>query len=276
MASILKVDTIQDQSGNNIINENADTITIGASGDTVDVPGTEVKTNKVSPTSGTTLTLGDSGDTITIPSGATIDASGATITLPTTIEVDTIEPKTATTLTLGASGDTITIPSGATITNSGTATGFGKVLQVVSTVKTDTFTTSSLSYTDVTGLSVSITPSSASNKILILGKVSVGINTGTNRAGVLLVRDSTDIFKGDVAGSRTYASSAVRSSDSADIEDVSFVFLDSPATTSSTTYKIKCTVVISGSIFINRSNTDTNSSNFFRTASSITVMEIAG
>jgi hypothetical protein len=33
MASILKVDTIQDQSGNNIINENADTITIGASGD---------------------------------------------------------------------------------------------------------------------------------------------------------------------------------------------------------------------------------------------------
>ena len=38
MASILKVDTIQDQSGNNIINESADTITIGASGDTVTVP----------------------------------------------------------------------------------------------------------------------------------------------------------------------------------------------------------------------------------------------
>jgi hypothetical protein len=51
MTSILKVDTIQDQSGNNIINENADTITIGAS-----------------------------GDTITIPSGATIDLSSATQT----------------------------------------------------------------------------------------------------------------------------------------------------------------------------------------------------
>jgi hypothetical protein len=96
MSSILKVDTIQDQSGNNIINENADTITIGAS-----------------------------GDTISIPSGATIDTSGATLTLPTTIEVDTIEPQSGTSLTLGASGDTITIPSGATITNSGTATGFG-------------------------------------------------------------------------------------------------------------------------------------------------------
>ena len=40
MASIIKVDTIQDQDGNNIINENADTITIGASGDTVNIVGT--------------------------------------------------------------------------------------------------------------------------------------------------------------------------------------------------------------------------------------------
>jgi len=48
MASILKVDTIQDQSGNNIINENADTITIGASGDTITIP---------------------SGATLTFPSG---------------------------------------------------------------------------------------------------------------------------------------------------------------------------------------------------------------
>jgi hypothetical protein len=51
MTSILKVDTIQDQAGNNIINESSDTITIGAS-----------------------------GDTITIPSGATIDLSSATQT----------------------------------------------------------------------------------------------------------------------------------------------------------------------------------------------------
>ena len=52
MASILKVDTIQDQSGNNIINENANTITIGASGDTITIP------------SGASITLTDgvSGD----------------------------------------------------------------------------------------------------------------------------------------------------------------------------------------------------------------------
>ena len=76
MTSILKADEIQDAAGNNIINENADTITIGAAGDTVTVPGTEVKSNKLSPASGTALQIGDSGDTITIPSGATIANSG--------------------------------------------------------------------------------------------------------------------------------------------------------------------------------------------------------
>ena len=40
MTSILKVDTIQDADGNNIINENSNTITIGASGDTTNIVGT--------------------------------------------------------------------------------------------------------------------------------------------------------------------------------------------------------------------------------------------
>ena len=43
----------------------------------------------------------------------------------------------------------------------------GKVLQVVSTAKTDTFSTSSTSFTDITGLSVAITPSATSSKILV-------------------------------------------------------------------------------------------------------------
>ena len=52
MTSILKVDTIQDQAGNNIINESSDTITIGASGDTITIPSGAT----------TTLTDGVSGD----------------------------------------------------------------------------------------------------------------------------------------------------------------------------------------------------------------------
>ena len=55
------------------------------------------------------------------------------------LETNQVDPATGTTLTLGTSGDTIAVPSGVTIANSGTATGFGKVLQVISTTKTDTF-----------------------------------------------------------------------------------------------------------------------------------------
>ena len=84
MSSIIKVDTVQDTDGNNIINENADTITVGASGDTVAVAGNIVKTNALQASdggnlvsqSGTTITLGASGDTINVASGATLVGGG--------------------------------------------------------------------------------------------------------------------------------------------------------------------------------------------------------
>ena len=85
MTAILKVDTIQDTAGNNIINESSDTITIGAAGDTIDVPGTEVKTNKVSPTSGTSLQIGDSGDTVNIV--GTLQNNGAALVTGKVLQV---------------------------------------------------------------------------------------------------------------------------------------------------------------------------------------------
>ena len=116
-------------------------------------------------------------------------------------------------------------------------TGVGKVLQVVQTKKSDSFTTTSTSYVDVTGLSVSITPSSASNKVLILVNPVVytsrgGSNTYSD-AYVNLVRNSTDInvVRGAINGGTTsYVDSFV---------NPNINFLDSPSTTSSTTYKIQ-------------------------------------
>ncbi len=79
-----------------------------------------------------------------------------------TVFVDNLEPQSGTSLTLGASGDTVSLTSGAK------TSGFGKVGQVVSTAKTDTFSTTSTSSTDITGMSVSITPTSTSSKILMM------------------------------------------------------------------------------------------------------------
>ena len=84
-----------------------------------------------------------------------------------TIFVDTLEPQSGTSLTLGASGDTLTIPSGCTISNSGTASGFGKVLQVLTNEYTTTgATTSSSSFSEV-GPQLQITPSASNTKMLV-------------------------------------------------------------------------------------------------------------
>lgn len=156
--------------------------------------------------------------------------------------------------------------------------GGGKILQVVSTAKTDTFTTSSSSLVDITGLSATITPSVATNKVLVT--VHINANAGPNVSGTLnavLVRNSTNIAIGDAAGSRLRRT-FIRSSslDATTIQGtLSMTFLDSPATTSATTYKIQIALTDGVTGYINRSGTDTDSANNARGISTITVMEVS-
>jgi hypothetical protein len=151
----------------------------------------------------------------------------------------------------------------------------GKVLQVVSTTKDDTFSVTSSSFADVTGLSVSITPSSASNKILVMVSLAINGRAGVVAALAKLVRNSTDIFIGASAGSRTRASTFVAAGTD-HIDQYGLTYLDSPNTTSATTYKIQFAGNNANSVHINKGDTDTDNSVFGRVASSITVMEIKG
>ena len=150
--------------------------------------------------------------------------------------------------------------------------GAFRVLQVVQTVKTDTFSTTSTSFTDVTGMSVTITPSATSNKILVVLDARTG---GLNAWQFKLLRGATDIYVGDAAGSRTqglYQSNV----GGAGMSPVMAFFLDSPATTSATTYKIQMKTETGTQANINRTADDTNTAALgIRTASSITVMEIS-
>jgi hypothetical protein len=162
-----------------------------------------------------------------------------------------------------------------TITSADFAAGVGgKVLQVVQTVKTDTFASSSSETPiDVTGLSVSITPSSSSNKILVLINISGGGVGGTNTAQFRLLRGSTLIYAGDAAGSRERGYGSFISVDQYTTGTSSGMFLDSPSTTSSTTYKV--TVTSNNTVYINRTSHDQDTVLRQRGASTITVMEIA-
>ena len=158
--------------------------------------------------------------------------------------------------------------------------GGGKILQVLSTAKTNTFSSTSTSYTDITGYSVAITPSSTSSKIFIQGFLSVSVNAwSTYGAFFQLVRGSTNILtsSGSSAnGSFSYSHEA--SSEIASKKGMSpagFCFLDSPSSTSEITYKVqgKTTSGSNGEFYINyNGNGGTN----YTTTSVITVMEVSG
>ena len=153
--------------------------------------------------------------------------------------------------------------------------GAFRVLQTVSTSKTDSFTTTSTSFTDVTGLSVSITPQATTSKILVLATVSCGSNFATNAAFLRLVRDSTAIDVGDASGSRTQATTYSGPNSAGTVTSETIMFLDSPSTVAATTYKVQIMCNAAGTSTVNRSFSDPNIAGAARTASSITVMEIS-
>ena len=273
--SKIEVDKVDPQSGT--------ALEIGTSGDTVTVPSgvgltltdstlllpTTINTDKIDPKSGTALEIGTSGDTITVPTGA-----GLTVT--DEVKTNKISPATGVAFALGDSGDTFTVPAGATIVNSGTATGFGggKVLQVVQTVETGTSTLSSSSFVDL-GISVDITPASSSNKVLVIASLDVG-GDGGGRGAIRLLRDTTDILLADADGSRTRASVAATNASNAYTVHPNITYLDSPSSTSALTYKIQGSIEGGNSMYLNRSLTNTDSADFYRGTSTLTVMEISG
>ena len=187
-----------------------------------------------------------------------------------------------------ASGNPVAIATGSdgqvlTSTGAGSPPAFeaipggGKVLQVVSVTKTDTFTTSSSSFTDITGLTANITPASTSNKVYVQVSIQGSQDVNANRVSVKLLRGSTAIAVGASAGSRSQASSGLSSPHGDIIASSSVTFLDSPSSSSQQTYKMQTAVTAgSGNSFINRTENDSDASGMPRYASTITLMEIAG
>ena len=178
-------------------------------------------------------------------------------------------------ITMDGSGN-VTFPANATC--SGTATGFGggKLLQVIQTVKTDTSSYLSVAHTAFTAdvMTATITPSSSSNKILV--SCVICFQVSTTDAGFKLNRDGTDICIGNSSGSRRPVTIAATQSSSNEMFNLFAEFLDSPNTTSATTYGVKLTHGSSGSadIFVNQMN-EANDDRIMRPTSMITLKEVA-
>ena len=187
----------------------------------------------------------------------------------------------------GANAITGTIPQG-NIANAslGAVTalpfGTGEVLQVVSTTKTDTYSASIGARAvggDVTGLTVTITPTAANSKLLIFGAINTSRSGDSASAGFTFYRDSSAILVGASAGSRlpvtvghSHIAGATFQANSSHFGQVD------AGSTSETTFKIRLNnsgSSLTRTFYLNRSSGDADSNDSTRSVSSITVMEVS-
>ena len=172
------------------------------------------------------------------------------------------------TSTLDLSSNTVTLPSGVG----------GKVLQVVQATKQDTqdFALSTGTLSDVTGLSASITPSSSSNKILVMFTVHIGQNSGGSaNAYININRGGSDIFIANALGSRTRGTSSVGMDMASQytMKIANQSYLDSPSTTSATTYKLRAGGFNSRDFSVNKTIVDASEGNV--ATSTLTLIEVS-
>lgn len=140
--------------------------------------------------------------------------------------------------------------------------GVGNVLQVVNATYATVASTTSSSYVD-TGLSLSITPSNTSNKVLILVNIS-GLFSSSATVGQFAISDGSNNLLLEFEGLTAYSLSAGTS-----YGEVGTNYLHSPSTTSSYTYKIRFKNIAGSGITINQKTSGVSTS-------TITLLEVAG
>jgi hypothetical protein len=155
----------------------------------------------------------------------------------------------------------------------------GSVIQTVQTVKTDTWTSTSSTWVNVTGLTATITPTSASSRILVMASVAVGLNPNYFQF-IRLARNDSAILVGDAAGSRVQTQGMVYMYNQINPSNAQITWsgsvVDSPASTSALTYSIQMQQDSSQTMYVNRLQRDDNASYEPRSASSLILMEIKG
>ena len=153
----------------------------------------------------------------------------------------------------------------------------GGIIQIKQTVRTSVFSESVGEGNESSVvLPVTITPQSASNKILVYATVMMALNTTHGRV-FSLKRGSTSICIGDADGSRRRRTGGGSSGNSSAPTVVTMLFLDSPNTTSTLTYGVTLSHNENGTLttYLNRTDYDVDRASVSRHASTLTVMEVS-
>ena len=171
--------------------------------------------------------------------------------------------------------------SGKFLTTNGTSESWGDVsglfLQIIQTVKTDTSSISSNSptFSTISGFSATITPSSSSNKVLVIVHINASPTSGY-RTFLRLQRSGAAISAalGASPGSRIPTTMSIEGAGNQG-EMASMMFLDSPSTTSATAYTVGvCTESTGGNVKINAENSDGDNNSQSRSISTMTLIEV--
>ena len=172
-----------------------------------------------------------------------------------------------------ASADQLWTTTSATATDFQAAAAGGKIGQVLQAVTTDTATYGTQTFADISGITIDITPAATSSKILVMTDMLLS-TTGGYSCAIRMMRDSTAIYLGTAAGNRPASSKSTISRVSVQPFSLPAIYLDSPSTTSATTYKVQWLVETGAAIYRGRSVNDGDDAYRGRTADSITVMEV--
>lgn len=151
----------------------------------------------------------------------------------------------------------------------------GAVLQVQTTIKSDTFTTAASGWTDITGLSVAITPKETTSKIIIIGFVSAtGNNATDNQVYLKILRGTTDLDLGGASGTRTPIMFGGDATSASQTPSIAMFAQDLPAVTSEVVYKVQGFPSNGGDVYVNRTENDTDTTTTARSISALMAIEI--
>ena len=285
MASTIKVDKIEGSTGSTITVPTGQTLTV-----TDGIPVASGGTGLASFTAGDILYATGSTTLAKLGKGTTRQGlqTNSGVTAPEwtdspqslmTAEGDILYASGANTLAKLAKGsddEVLTLASG--VPSWAAAAGGGKFGAIVQTFKSDTTSvaqTFASGFTDITGMSVTTGTLTSGSKVLVSISIALGGQPNYSYA-VQLVRDSTAIAIGDAASSRTRATFKLQADTYAsDHRTYSMMYLDSPATTAATTYKLQaCMESATYPLYINRDLPDADAVTTVRIVSQISAMEI--
>ena len=162
----------------------------------------------------------------------------------------------------------------------GVKKGAGSILQVVQTVKSDVFSSTSQTYVDITGLTVDITPVKANSNILVIAIIGSFGNTDVSNIA-LTTADGTAIIQGDIVSGKDSASTSAYTGGNSTGEGwygnnpAPIIKLHDPSYTLGNAVTYKCRMKCNGNTFYLNRNQSDSSQYAVRTASTITAMEIA-